>query len=695
MQSRGSGSRPRESAVNPGTLRERLACGVCWRTGFATFLILLAAESLVLMPAAIRFQRIETQRMAERAESRIELALALAGGDAATAERELAATMGELHVEALAVYTPAGVPVLALGAPPPAFPQGVQPRTGSEPADTRTSVGSRLESAWASRSAGTPVVAVRLDASSIRGELVGYLMRMGALLVLVALIGAGAAYLIVHRGILGALLRLRSSALLAADKPERASEFTVQTRRRDEMGELIGAYNKLLARLSEAKKRDRAPAGDRYLARHQPLTGLPNRQALMEYLNAAQSGADARTTSLLLLNLEQFPILNSTLGAERCDELLRQMAVRLRRAAPSRDFVAHIGADRFVVVHDASPGEAGAAEIAQALLKDLAAHYELGGTELDSLNLRIGIAHSEGQKFDGGKLLDEAERALAGTAAADGPNPLRYSSDLAAQARERKGLAGDLQRALKEGGLFPVLQPKWALQDDGGVRLSGAEALVRWRHSERGLVPPDQFIPLAESIGLMEPISEFMLRSTCRAIRQWIDRFGRSPSIAINLTADQFADPALSRQLSRALDAAGIGASSLELEVTEPVAMKDVVRSAARFQTLRELGVKVSIADFGSGHSSLTKLRRFEVDAIKLDKSFVANIGSNRNADTLCDAILRLAQSLGAKVIAEGVETKVQMAFLRQRRCDEVQGYLLGRPVPLEEFEKTYIEIPA
>ena len=622
-------------------IREGLACRLCWRITFAVFVLILGVESLLLVPSAIRFERLELDRMAERAD----------GLDESV---RMARTI------------------------------------------TRTADGSKLNIAWRSRSSGVPIVVARLDSSQVRNSLIAYLMRIGALVAVIVLVVTVGTMYVLDRWVLRAMLRLRESAVKAAAEPGRADEFAVSTRRHDEMGELIAAHNSMLVRVAESKRRDIEIAAEQanYLARHQPLTGLPNRQALIEYLNllGTQSGDDGQCVSLLLLNLAQFRVLNASIGVERCDELLRQIAFRLRRTAPSRDFIAHLGADRFTVVHEGAQCDVtGVAEIAQTLLRALGSGYELGGADIASLTLRIGIGQSAVRSVDGRTLLNEAELALARTAEADGAKYLFFSPDLAAQAREGQRLARDLERAIEKGKLFPVLQPKWALQADGGVRLAGAEALVRWRDAERGMVRPDQFIPVAESTGLIEPIGDFMLRSACRTMRDWSDRFGWSPGIAINLTAHQFADAALPQRLDRALDEAGVAAGLLEVEITESAAMKDVVRSTATLQTLHDLGVRVSIDDFGTGYSSLSYLRRFEVDAIKIDKSFVDDIGSDRHADAICDAILRLGQSLGTKVIAEGVETEVQVAFLRLRRCDEVQGYLFGKPVPLDEFEKKYV----
>lgn len=682
-------------------IREGLACRLCWRITFAVFVLILGVESLLLVPSAIRFERLELDRMAERAEGWIEPILTRSRGDADKnpLARDLAALIGGYEIEAIAIYRADGSLALAVGqAPPPDRVDGLSGSDRMARAVTRTADDSKLNVAWRSRSSGVPIVVARLDSSRVRDALIAYLMRIGALVAVIVLVVTVGTMYVLDRWVLRAMLRLRESAVKAAAEPGRADEFAVSTRRHDEMGELMAAHNSMLVRVAESKRRDIEIAAEQanYLARHQPLTGLPNRQALIEYLNllGTQSGDDGQCVSLLLLNLAQFRVLNASIGVERCDELLRQIAFRLRRAAPSRDFIAHLGADRFTVVHEGAQCDVtGIAEIAQTLLRALGSGYEPGGADIASLTLRIGISQSAVRAVDGRTLLNEAELALARTAEADGAKYLFFSPDLAARAREGQRLARELERAIEKGELFPVLQPKWALQAEGGVRLAGAEALVRWRHPERGLVRPDQFIPVAESTGLIEPIGDFMLRSACRTMRDWSDRFGWSPGIAINLTAHQFADAALPQRLDHALDEAGVAAGLLEVEITESAAMKDVLRSTATLKTLHDLGVRVSIDDFGTGYSSLSYLRRFAVDAIKIDKSFVDDIGSDHHADAICDAILRLGQSLGTKVIAEGVETEVQVAFLRLRRCDEMQGYLFGKPVPLDEFEKKYVVV--
>ena len=313
-----------------------------------------------------------------------------------------------------------------------------------------------------------------------------------------------------------------------------------------------------------------------------------------------------------------------------------------------------------------------------------------------SPQLRIGIARSEGRTLDGRTLLNQAELALAGgTRASDGAHYLFYSAQLAEASRERQSLARDLKQAIAAGDLYPVFQPKMALTPEGSAIIAGAEVLVRWKHATRGVVPPDVFIPLAESTGLIAPIGEQVLRAAAQAVRGMLDRYGWAPRLAVNLSAHQFADAALVPQVASVLAEARIPAHLLELEITETSAMKDAARTATTLTALRAIGVSVAIDDFGTGYSSLSYLRRFAVDAIKIDKSFVDDIGVDANAEAVCDAILRLGKSLRTKIVAEGVENSVQLEFLRARRCDEVQGYFFSKPLSLETFEKEWIAVRA
>ncbi len=678
-----------------GNVRSLFSCRLCWRIALTVFGLILAVESVILVPSARRFESGLLQRLAHEAVIAIEPTLAASayGAQAQALEAGVRNAVGKYGILGVLIVD-AGNRHMAEAGDTEGLARQLLDAAPMGGAGTRHPDGARTDLAWPSAEGLT--VAVRVDTGGVAGEVFAYTLRIAGLVAIIVLVVTAGTMLVLHRSVLRPMLRLRQSALGAGADPDRAEDFLVPARRRDELGELIDAHNALLGRIAESKRRDREAAEDRarFLTRHQPLTGLPNREALIEHVRrlAAQPAGTGRCVSLLLVNLAQFRVLNASFGAQRCDELLRRFAERLRRAAPARDFVAHLGADRFTVVHEAAQCGAGdVAGLAETLVRETATGYVLDGAGEISLVVRIGISRSEARSPDGPALLNEAGLALARIAEADGARYSFYSPELAEQAQARQSLARDLEGALARGELFPVLQPKMALAAGGAPRLSGAEALLRWKHPVRGFVRPDLFIPLAESSGLIGSIGEFMLRAACGAMRGWEDRYGWAPRIAVNLSAQQFTDARLAAGIAAALEAGRVPARQLEVEITETAAMKDVAKTARTLGELSALGVRVSIDDFGTGYSSLNYLRRFAVDAIKIDKSFVDDIGQDANADAVCDAILRLGQSLGTRVIAEGVETERQLAFLRQRHCDEVQGYLFGKPVPLEEFETTWV----
>lgn len=268
------------------------------------------------------------------------------------------------------------------------------------------------------------------------------------------------------------------------------------------------------------------------------------------------------------------------------------------------------------------------------------------------------------------------------------------SPDYAAWALEASTLAGELERGLERGELSTALQPRMALLPGGGVALAGAELLARWRHPQHGFVSPARFVAVAEATGLIGPLTDFMLESAGRLLARWRVRYTHVPSLSVNVSARQFTDAALPARLEQLRGRHGVPAGLLELEVTETAAMRDGERTIAVLQELRSAGVAVSIDDFGTGFSSLAYLHRFQVGALKIDKSLVDEIGIDPHANAVCSAILQLGRTLGIKVVAEGVERVRQLEFLRLGRCDEVQGYLFGRPVPIDVFERERLDVP-
>ena len=654
-------------------LRPFFACRLCWSITVAVFALILVVEIAILIPSTRTFEQAERARIAERALVLVNAKLEL---QASRPQAAIAGIAGHFGVQGVALYDETGARLAAQGDAPP-FPVGelgAQAVSFDDP--ERDDV---LISAWRFASDPPLRVAARSDASHVAPDVRAYQWRIAGLVAIIVLVVTAGTMVVVYMAVLRPVLRLRQSSQLAGEDPVAAERQRLPTGRRDEIGQLIDAHNAMLEKIS---------ASARFVARHDPLTGLPNRAALTEFLDRQSEGGGA---TLFLANLVQFRAINAGYGTALGDRVIHGLAARVKAAALAGDFLAHLGADRLALVRAQVLAPQEAATLAEELLRQLAAPFEFAGGVSVSPDVRIGIAQSGLEARDGQTLLAQADLALARAYGSDEAKYQFFSPALAAEARARQGLARDLGRALGEGELSVVLQPKFKLVRGGPMALEGAELLLRWNHPQRGAVSPAEFIPLAEASGLIVAIGEFVLGAACALAAGWRARYGRTPRLAVNLSARQFAEPDLLERSGAIINRAGVPAADIEFEITESAAMRDVNRTAQTLAALRALGVHVSIDDFGTGYSSLNYLRRFAVDAIKIDKSFVDDIGADRNAEAICDAVLRLGQSLGTRVIAEGVETAVQQDFLIARRCDAVQGFLYGRPVPAGEFEKLHL----
>jgi len=656
-------------------LRPFFSCRLCWRITLSVFALILVAEAAILVPSSRQFERNERKLLADQAQLLVEPALARA--QATGASPALEALLGAYGLRGIALYASGGAELVAVGdAPPP--PAGTLDMHARALPDAERPAS--LLAAWDSPSMPGTRVVVRGDAAGIEPRLRAFQWRIAGLVLIIVLVVTAGTMLVVDATVLRAVLRLRSSSQRAGADPLAAEKYRVRTRRRDEMGELIEAHNAML---------DRVSASARYLAHHDPLTGLPNRAALAAHLDR-ESGS--RGVTLLLVNLVGFRAINAGYGTEAGDGLVRGLASRLQAQAAPGDMVAHLGADRLALARGGVLPAEQASALAERIIRALAQPFNLGHGASVSPAVRVGIAQSEREAREGQALLAQADLALSRTYGTEDVKFQFFSSALAAEARERQSLTRDLERALERNEFWFALQPRFRLATDAvETPPAGAELLLRWRHPVRGEVSPAQFIPLAESNGLILPIGAYVLASACALAGDWRRRGMRAPRLAVNLSAQQFARPELLREIEAALARAAASADALEFEVTETAAMRDAARAAATIAGMRALGVHVSIDDFGTGHSSLNYLRRFAVDAIKIDKSFVDDIGRDGHADAICDAIVHLGHSLGTRVVAEGVENEMQARFLRARGCDEVQGYLYGHPVPAAEFERLHL----
>lgn len=419
------------------------------------------------------------------------------------------------------------------------------------------------------------------------------------------------------------------------------------------------------------------------------LTGLANRHQLRDQAARTLARADRRSgrVALLYLNLIRFKRINDSLGHVAGDQVLRQIADRLRGLVREGDMVARVGGDEFAVVL-ADVEEVGDAVRAAWRVQDL--FREPFATESGAFHLtaRLGIAVYPDHARDVDDLLSNADRAST-RVKGDGTEISIFRGPASPMGSEDLLMEESFRRGLEDEEFTLFYQPIFRRSRDGGdVELAGVEALARWRHPDRGLLPAAAFIGLAERTGLVRKLDRWCLRRAVRRARRWRDEPGGPEWVAVNLSPWTFEHPHLSSYVAGLLEEAGLEGRRLSLEVTERVAMRDPAATARTLESLRELGVRLSLDDFGKGQSSLAYLRHFPADTLKVDRSFIDRLGDDPKHERLVRGILALASGLEMRVIAEGVETAVQRDWLRAAGCDLMQGYLLGRPVPAEQLRQ-------
>jgi diguanylate cyclase (GGDEF)-like protein/PAS domain S-box-containing protein len=420
------------------------------------------------------------------------------------------------------------------------------------------------------------------------------------------------------------------------------------------------------------------------LAHYDATTDLPNRVLLQDrLLNAINRAARVNgNLALLFLDLDGFKLINDTYGHSAGDEVLQLVGVRLMSRLRKADIVARIGGDEFAVVLT-DVGQVGDVQvICDELLKVITEPYEIGGQE-NRVTTSIGIAMYPHDGTDVQTLLKHADAAMY-QAKEGGKNRYAfYEPEMNLEAEERLQLIRQLRRALDRQEFSLCYQPQYDLASG---HLVGVEALVRWRDEDGRMVPPTRFIPIAEDSGLIVSLGAWILNQACRQAQQWLEQgldFGR---LSINISGRQFQDEGLQRAVSAALAATGLPADRLELEITESWVMEGPFRAEKQMRVLNEMGVNLVIDDFGIAYSSMAYLKRFPVQKLKIDRSFIRDIPADADDAAIVSAIIAMGHSLGLRVVAEGVETAEQSAFLRGTGCDEAQGYLFGRPVPSDEL---------
>ena len=522
---------------------------------------------------------------------------------------------------------------------------------------------------------------VRVDMEGVASSLIVDSWNLMTWLVIGVILAVLSISLLIHRIIVAPIEALRSYAASGiANAPQIAGP-------NDE----IGVVARALSDSFDARKAGEARLA--MLAATDGLTGLGNRTyfktRLAEEIAAGERGG--RMVGVMILNLDNFKDVNDTIGHDAGDVVLQRTADILKGCARDGDTVARLGGDEFGVIMPGVKSADDVLHLASRLVRAVGAPFRLGSQELQQ-GACVGLTLFPQDGRDADVLVKTADLALSRAKQEGAGACVLYRHELHLRAIERNTIERDLRTALAQNQLMLFYQPKVDIESG---RVTGAEALIRWRHEERGFIPPATFIPVAERSGLVVPLTKWVLDEACRQNRAWQDDGLMKIGVAVNVSAIDLRRTDLTDTIANTLIRRGLSPQFLELEVTESMVMEDVDVVIGTLRRLRSLGVGISIDDFGTGYSSLAYLKRFPVKRLKIDRSFVQDVADGRDGNVIPKVIIDLAHALGVKVIAEGVETVEQYEALRTLGCDEVQGYFVGRPMPAAEFEVFLRNSPA
>jgi diguanylate cyclase (GGDEF)-like protein/PAS domain S-box-containing protein len=445
-----------------------------------------------------------------------------------------------------------------------------------------------------------------------------------------------------------------------------------------QLAEIVGSWSDLT---ESREQQDQL----KFLTHYDTLTHLPNKVLLLENLRDALARARnfSSTLALLSIDLDRFKTINESLGYAVGDRLLLAAAERLRTVLVAGDMLARVGGDEFVLLIQDRGDDQQASETARKILQRFSVPLRSDEHEL-ALTVSIGISLFPGDGQDEDNLLKNAEIARY-AAKQQGRNRFQFfASELSEGMRDHLFLENALRGAIERNELLLHYQPQLDLSNPG--RLIGIEALIRWQHPELGLVPPDKFIPLAEEIGLIGDIGLWVLKTACEQMVEWDQQQFRVPRVSVNLAAQQIETGQLPRQVRQVLKDSGLAAERLELELTESTILREPAKAISDLVDFRTMGVSLAVDDFGTGYSSLAYLKRLPIDRLKIDRSFVHDIGRDPGDEAICRAIIQMARALGLETVAEGIERKDQAAFLLTEGCQYAQGFLYSRPLSADEL---------
>lgn len=704
-----------------------LGCRLCWKITLYVFLSILAVEAIILIPSVKNYEKDELGRL----ES---VALAVFKVELQSLSKYTHDELTIVGQRILASSTPikGGLVKVDLRQAPvifgeqPETPMNGMPKGSHWFTHLRVEHGTRYDVSWSSDVLEAPFeVTARLDASSIGRKLVSFVYRIIGLVALIANFVTIATMYVLQQGIIEPILRLRQQQLAACQDPLNPAKYRVEHCRKDELGDLFTSFNHMLSQVSNGletikkheeileehnrtlEKRvqertvDLTKANENLsneiverkkyeqkliqMSNYDVVTELPNKTLYLERLrhSIAKAKVQEKIVAAMVIELNEFQEISDAFGHHMGDQLLKHVGHSLDDVFPMINTSARIGSHHLAIISESLFHLDEVRVLAQKIIDRYSKPIYIDEQSFTT-TINIGISIAPEESDDPKQLIRNADLALD-KSKKNHPNSFNfYETDMNQKVEYRHNLLVDLHYALVHEELELYYQPQFNLKKN---QICGMEVLLRWQHPKKGMISPGDFIPLAEESGLIVPIGEWVLRTACIQAKNWQESgLGKDLCVAINLSAIQFKQDNMVDLVEQVLDFSGLASSSLELEITETVVMNNVESAIKKMNDIKDLGVTLSIDDFGTGYSSLNYLRRFPVHKIKIDQSFVRGI-SPENPDTaIADAICYLAHSLDLTVIAEGVETEYQLAHFEKIECDEVQGYLKGRPVPESEF---------
>ncbi|HEY9059478.1 MAG TPA: EAL domain-containing protein [Pseudobacteroides sp.] len=415
------------------------------------------------------------------------------------------------------------------------------------------------------------------------------------------------------------------------------------------------------------------------------LTGLPNKAFMLEKIDNILKESNEKTTfSLLFLDLDNFKMINDILGHDYGDQLLKTIAIKLKKCIGKGDILARLGGDEFLILLTDKFDKEKIESTAGKIINIFSRQCSLSGKEF-SITASMGIVRYPYDGTDVQTLYKNADTAMYQVKEKGKNGFLFFSQDMNDRVSEKLDMENRLRKAIKNEEFVVYYQPQIDIET---MQVRGVEALVRWNHPTEGILQPSEFIPAAEESGLIIEIDEFVMRTACKQLKKWIDSNYTPITISINLTSKQFQHANITSLLREVIMETGLEADFLEIEITESIVMEDLNVTLDILKDLKEIGVKISLDDFGTGYSSLNYLKRLPIDTIKIDKSFINEITEDSKEEAIAESIIALAHKMKLSVVAEGIETKKQLEFIKEHKCDKAQGYYFSKPLPVEEIEK-------